>query len=439
MKKILAIVLMMSVFSLNVWSNGNGEESAKSEKITLSAIHYYNVNNRAEDPRVDAWYSAVEKFEAAHPEVELEFEYIPHDAYQDKAQILAAANELPDLFDVKGSWIKQFVQNGRVMKLDDLLESDSEFKSILKVSSYKNFLVDDSYYGLALNGGSPSHMIVYNKDILKEAGFDEFPKTYDEFKRLIKEVKTLGYTPISMGNKGKWLIGSCYLSTIGSRFTGPEWTKSITDKTGATFTDPRFVESLKVLNELAEMEAFNSDMNSVDYVQQRTPYYNGKAAMFVEGFWAINDIIKNAQPEVLEATNITVWPDFERGEGAPNSVSGGAGGWAVALNPDLEGEKKELAFEFMKTFLSKESGAKLSAKGLIPGILPGEYDDSQLHRLNIEAIEIVDNITPADIYDSVWDASVIDVMNSDLQMLVLGLITPEELAANAQEEYEALE
>ena len=437
MKKRLAMVMMMSVFLFSTWSNGNKEEAGESKKIILTGIHSSNINNRSTDPRVDSWFTAIEKFQEAHPEVEMQFEYIPHDGYHDKAQILSAANQLPDIFDVKGSWIKQFVANKRVMNLDDLLAANSEFKSTLKVSSYKNFLVDGSYYGLCLDGGNPTHMVVYNKDILKEAGYSEFPETYEEFKELILAVKQLGYTPLSMGNKGKWLAESCYLSTIGGRFTGPEWTKSITDQTGAKFTDPSFIKSLYIIKELSDIGAFNTDMNSVEYIQQRTPYYNGKAAMFVEGFWAVNDIVKNAQPDVLKATELTIWPDF--GNGNDNMVSGGAGGWAVTLNSKLEGEKKALAFEFMKTYLSAESASKLSAKGMVPGVAPGEFDSSGLHRLNIKALKIIDSITPVDVYDLVWDATIIEVLNSDLQMLLFGAITPEELAANVQKEYEMLD
>lgn len=439
MKKLLFALVVAVATLTTVWSSGNQEQASGSGKIVFTGINTYNENNRAEDPRVDAWYSAIERFSAAHPEVEFQFEYIPHDAYQDKAQILAAANELPDFFEVKGSWVKQFVANGRVLDLNEMLGSDREFKDSLYQGSYKNFLVDGSIYGLSLEGGNPTHMVVYNKDILKEAGFNEFPATYDEFKQLILKVKELGYTPLSMGNKGKWLSESCYLSTIGARFTGQEWNESITDQTGAKFTDPEFIEALYVMKELADMGAFNSDMNSVEYTQQRAPYYNGKAAMFVEGFWAVNDIVKSAQPEVLEATELAIWPDFGRGKGTAEMVSGGAGGWAVSLNSNLEGEKKALAEEFLKVFLSAESGAKLSAKGMMPGIEPGEYSTENLHRLNSDALAIAKSITPVDVYDLVWDAAVIETLNSDLQMLLIGEMTPEELAEHVQEEYELIQ
>jgi raffinose/stachyose/melibiose transport system substrate-binding protein len=439
MKKKLLVLLAVTLVSSMCWATGKQESIPESGKITFTGIHSYNVNNRAEDPRVDSWYTAIEKFQGEYPDAEFQFEYIPHDAYHDKAQILAAANELPDFFAVKGSWIKQFVANGRVLNLDDMLDKDPAFKDSLYMGAYKNFLVDGSIYGLSQEGGNPTHMVVYNSSILKEAGFDTFPATYNEFKELILAVKELGYTPLSMGNKGKWLSESCYLSTIGARFTGQDWTEGITNQTGSKFTDPAFIESLYILKELAEMGAFNSDMNSVEYTQQRTPYYNGEAAMFVEGFWAINDIVKNAQPDVLDATELGIWPDFGKGKGTADMVSGGAGGWATALNAKLDGEKRTLAEEFMKTFLSAETGAKLSAKGMLPGMKPGEYSTESLHRLNSDALAIAKTITPVDVYDLVWDAAVIETLNSDLQMLLIGEMSPEVLAVHVQEEYELIQ
>ena len=65
------------------------------------------------------------------------------------------------------------------------------------------------------------------------------------------------------------------MSCLGDRFTGSDWFKSIMDGSGAKFTDPDFVQALGAMQELGNMGAFNTDMNSLNSDQQKTLYFNG--------------------------------------------------------------------------------------------------------------------------------------------------------------------
>ena len=438
MKKILVLLLLVAV-SMPLIATGQKEQgSTKTGPVTIKVISTYNKASIDTDARVAAWFNMQEEIKKAHPDVQFEFEYIPHDAYQDKIQILAAANELPDLFELKGSWTKNFVSNDRVLPLNELFNSDSAWKNSFKKDVFRNFTLDKKIYAVNVQGGGSTHVIFYNKDILKKAGYTSVPRTYDDFKVMIKAIASAGYTPISLGDKSSWVAESCYLSTIGNRMTGVEWTDSITNRSGASFNNPQFIKALGVMQELAKIGAFNPDMNSLEYTQQRTSYYNGKAAMFVEGGWAVNHVIKEARPEVRAATDMTDFPKIKGQIGPDNLNTGGTSGWGIAANAGIakQPEKKALAFEIMKTFVSMKNAVKLAEQGRIPSMKVKNYDTSKLKRLNKEYLKYMDRFIPAPTYDLVWNPAVIETLNSGLQMLLIGKVSPKELAANVQKSYE---
>lgn len=437
--KRLSILLLASILGGSLFASGQQEQgTSKGEPMTITVMHTYNKANMDQDARILAWYSMQDEMIADYPDVNFEFEYVPHDAYQDKIQILAAANELPDFFEVKGSWVKNFVENDRLMPLNDIMKEDRGWSGNFKEGVLKNFTIDESVYAVAIAGGGTTHVVFYNKDILSKAGYDSFPTEYEDFKKMIQAISATGYTPISLGNKSNWVAESCYLSTIGNRLTGAEWTDSITNKGGASFNDPQFIKSLDILVEMSQIGSFNPDMNSLEYTQQRTAFYNGEAAMFVEGGWAINHVIKNAVPEVLAATGMADFPEISGQIGSDNLNTGGTAGWGVGVNASVAGnaEKKAVIVEMMKKFASMENAVKLAEEGRIPAMAVTEFDASGLHRLNKEYLSFMDRFSPAPTYDLVWDPAVIETLNSGIQMLLIGQVTSEELAASVQREYE---
>lgn len=439
---ILTLTMMLSLGACGTKNTSTPAENKKiegtesKEKITLKFVGTELRENYDKDVRVKAYFDAIDEFQKQNPNIVIEHEGIPHDAYQEKIQVLAAANELPDMFDVKGSWNKNFVNNGLVADLTNDINADQEWKSIIKQDANLNFQVDGKTYGLSIESGGSTSLVFYNEAILKECGINEFPKTTSDLYDAIEKIKAKGYTPISMGNKGKWLAESCYLSTIGNRFTGTEWTTSIINGTGAKFTDKDFVDSLSFFQNLAKAGTFNSDLNSIDYKQQRVPYYNKKAAMIVEGFWTINAILSDAPEDVLKATKIAVFPHIDEAKGPANMTTGGAGGWAKGISSKLEGPARDAAIECLKLYISKESANILYAGGIIPGMKSEDYDKDSLHRLQLDYFEIMDNITPCEVYDLTFDPAVEAVLENGLQELLIDAITPEKLAQKIQEEYE---
>jgi raffinose/stachyose/melibiose transport system substrate-binding protein len=279
-----------------------------------------------------------------------------------------------------------------------------------------------------------THVVYYNKQIFADAGFPAFPKTWAELEDAIAKIKANGVTPIALGNKEQWVAESCILSALGDRFTGTDWFTSINAKSGAKFTDPDFVNSLAALQGLAKSGAFNSDLNSINNDQQKTLYFNGKAAMFMEGSWAIGAVAA-APKEIADNTEVAVLPSVEGGKGNALATSGGAGsGYAVGINGYAD--KKDAIAKVLKAISGESFAKSLAEKGEPPAFKVADYDKSKVSPLAVKYGELSAQLQFTPIYDSYLSPALVSVMNAGLQDLLIDGVSPEDLAKKLQAEYE---
>lgn len=428
-KKVLfSFIALGVVFALF----GSGIVLAENSEIELSFMHYYTT---ADEGAYSITFNKVlDEYIESHNEYKINEEVLSHDNYEMKIKTLAAANELPDVFLVKGSMVDTFKESGLIKSFEPILADNQEWKNSFIDGAFEDFKREGDIYGIPLSVGATS-LVFYNQEIFEEAGVNEFPETWEGFKTAVTKIKEAGYTPISLGNKGKWVAESCILSMLGDRYTGTDWFRSIRDRKGASFTDQEFVSALDAMQTLAEMKAFNMDMNSIDNYQQKTAYYNKEAAMFFEGAWAVNVVETNAPQDIVKNTKITILPEVKSGKGDANTLAGGAG-WAYQINPNLEGEEREAAIDLIKNLTNQEFSTRLIENNGRPATQPENYDKSKVSDLMNEYFALIEKSKFTPTYDVQLSPSVIEVMNSGLQELLIEVTTPEELAARIQNEYE---
>jgi raffinose/stachyose/melibiose transport system substrate-binding protein len=408
---------------------------ATADKVKISFIHFF----KQDDPNADAnnktFHQMFAKFEAANPNVEFQVEDMVHDTFETKMKTLAAGNEMPDLFLIKGSWIDNFIDNGLVKPMNAMLDGDPAWRDNFNTGAFDEFKRNGKdIYGIPFQLFT-THLVVYNQAIFDKAGIKAFPKTWKEFEAAIKTLKAKGYTPISLGNKGKWVAESCILSTLGDRYTGTPWFYSLRDGKGAKFTDPDFVKSLDALQKLAKMGAFNSDMNSIDDNQQKTLYVNGKSAMFMDGAWAISTLLSIAPADIAKTTHLAILPSVEGGKGSAMAASGGSG-WGYAIGANVTPEQEKVIAKLIAALTGPEAARLTIEANGQPAGKTSSYDKAKVAPLSNEYFSLVSKIKFTPIYDIQLNAPVIEVMNSGLQELLIGTVTPAQLAARIQSEFE---
>lgn len=400
-------------------AGGSSPGGASDPKIELTLWNIWT------DPSAEHQSSLkqVEKFMEEHPNIVIKQQNIPHDQYKVKVKAQAAGRELPDLLQVwPGAELAPLVEGGLVQPIDDIV---SHWDGLIIKEYLKDYSVDGKVYAIPAQV-VPTHVIYYDKDQLAEAGYETFPATYEEFKALIAKLKEMGLIPITLGNKGQWVLQSCYISTIGDRLTGSDFLHAVLNTGERKFTDPEFIRALEIIKELADLGAFNEDFNTIDNDQQREYFITGEAAMMIDGSWGLGPVLEAAPDKNI---GVAVFPAVEGGLGDPSAVSV-VSGMGIAVNADLSGEKLEAAYTFLKGFYTEEYFKEmLKASILVPADIEAPAEVSPVL---MEVAELAGRKV-APVYDATLPLEITDIINAGLQELSFGFVTPEELAKKLQD------
>lgn len=423
-----AVLLSFAACGGNADSDG-ASDSGEKKVVTLSFLNSI-VPGEAQS---SAYRAVLKEFLEKNTDIQLDEESIANADMATKVQTLAAADELPDLFMVKGSMAESFVESEKLLSVSEILDKYPDYRDNFKDGVFSNFTFDNKIYAIPYQ--VTNTCVFYNETLFQKAGISEFPTTWDGLLEAVEKLKAAGVNPIVLGNKDKWNAESVILSTLGNRCTGDEWYQNIRDRGGAKFTDPEFVLSLSALNDLAKAGGFNTDVNSIDGAQQRQVYMNGGAAMTIDGTWAISDLDAKCPKDILEATRIAALPSVEGGKGNPQAISGGSG-WGVAVNAKIDTAKLPTVERFLTGVMGKDFATGLTQIGSISAAKPGDYkrDENALVANRFEEFQQDRPFVP--VYDHQLSSGIMEVMQSGLQELLIGAISPEDLAASIQAEYE---
>ncbi len=409
----------------------------------LEIMHYSTSEESEGNGGSDGFRTVLAQWDEAHPDITLTQNVLANAEYKTQIATLAAANDLPDVFLLQGMNSIDWASQGLVYDLTADIES-SPYAADYNQAYFAPFTVDGKIYGYpALTGGTCT-VVIYDKAMWKEAGFDAFPSTWEDVEKAAEYFNGQGIIPVAFGNGGKWQANSDFLSTLGNRYTGPDWFMSLVAKGGAAFTDEEFVKALAETQRLfTETEIFNEDFNAVTNEDAREYYISGDAAAFIGGNWDESYIWAALQADNEEKFNnmgFAVLPQPADATQAPNSQNIGLG-YAVAINAKVAEDPDKLAAAIdLAEYITGPAFASYVAENYALGGLTkvADVDLSGFDQITQDFYNwsYVDTET-CEIYDSYITNAVWDVLNTDLQTLMNGDITPEEVAANAQAAYEA--
>ena len=119
-----------------------------------------------------------EEFEKDNPNIKVELVVTDWDTYKDKITTAISAKGAPELFTILLTDVKPFADKGLLEPLTELgtkagVDFDDILAPALDITS-----VDGQAYGVPFRYDGSG--IYYNETMLKEAGYNEFPKTWDE-------------------------------------------------------------------------------------------------------------------------------------------------------------------------------------------------------------------------------------------------------------------
>ena len=411
-------------------------------KGELEIMHYSTSEESEGNGGSDGFRTVLAAWDEAHPDITLNQNVLANAEYKTQIATLAAAGDLPDVFLLQGMNTKDWAKQGLVYDLTDAIKASPYYNDYVQ-NYFTPFKDGDSIYGYPVLTGGTCTVVIYDKAMWKDAGYDTFPSTWEDVEKASEYFNEQGITTVAFGNGGKWQANSDFLSTLGNRYTGPDWLLSLINKGCAAFTDEAFVKALTEMQHLfTETSIFNEDFNAVTNEDAREYYISGDAAAFIGGNWDESYIwatLKDSDEEKWNNMGFAVLPQPADATEAPTSQNIGLG-YAVAISSKVaeDPDKLAAAIDLAQEVTGPAFASYVAENYALGGLTKvGDVDLSSFDQITQDFYNYsyVDT-EPCEIYDSYITNAVWDVLNTDLQTMMNGEISPEDVAANAQKAYE---
>lgn len=340
--------------------------------------------------------------------------------YKQEINVRLASNDTPDIyFAWSGIYAKNFVNGGRALDLKPYLDVDTEWSGKIIASQFGPFTFEGKVYGIPIIMDGKA--FYYNKEIFGELGL-EVPQNWNEFLPVLQKLAETEYIPISLGNSEDWATGH-YMTTLNQRVVPAEvLARDYALESEASFSDPAYVEALHYLNELVPY--FTPNFNAVGYDEGISDFINGKAAIYYEQFNQVQYI----EPAQFEWSWFD-FPDIQGAVGDQQALTGAPQGFMVSATT----EYPDACVAFLKYMTSVDNAAKMvkdtSMISTVDGAINADTASGKMIQI-AETIKQASSINPW--LDNVTHSEVVAVYLADIQAMVGGQMTAEEVMADVQ-------
>lgn len=138
---------------------------------------------------VDQMNEVANEFMAANPDIKIEMTYVPYEQVHDKFVTGAATN--PPTYDVVMTdvvWYDEFIKKGYIADTTSMVTQD--MKDAIFPAAWNVVTRNGKVYGMPWL--LDTKYLYYNSDLLKQAGFDNPPKTWEELLTQAQAIKDQG-------------------------------------------------------------------------------------------------------------------------------------------------------------------------------------------------------------------------------------------------------
>lgn len=328
-------------------------------------------------PTTEEMDAIVAKFNEANPDIKVEIEYVSYDALHDKiATSLATTPPAYDVILVDDIWYAEFAKNGYVWDVTDKVDAATQkavFAAAWDITSVNGkiygmpWLLDEKYF-------------YYNEDMLKQAGFNAPPATWEELDEQAKVMKEKGIVeyPI-VWSWGQAETSICDFVTLLYGNGG-----ALVDAAGKpTFNSPAGVKTVQYM--VDSIDAGIANPSSITYVEEdvRNTFSQGKAAFAINWLYVYDlAALNKEESQVVGKVKMSLIPAFEGNAAPSSSINGSMGFSVVEKSPN-----REAAWKYVQFLTSEDIQREYSAH-LLP-IWSGNYEGEAL-----EALKSLNESTP---------------------------------------------
>ena len=414
--------------------NGTGEnKEASGEKVKIRILT--RISGTSDIANV--FHSVLDEFRAKHPEVELvDDSQGDESAFNNILSTDMASGKMANIYRVQGvANLAKYIDNGLLLDVKPYLEEDKDWGSSFAPGALSYYQVPgkDGIYAVPMESGLIG--VYYHENILKDAGIDKFPETWDDLLAAIDKLNAKGITPIALGEQSNYMGGHLH-DQIFYKWLGTEAAKELGNRT-KKWTDPDVVQSLQYIKDLIDAKAFDPATVGMQDDIANTAFQNGQAAMIITGPWMIGRYSDPEKTPAYEDIKIAKFPYFKEKPEFKNHdmqiIS------PYMINGKLEGKELELTIELVKMLTSKETAKKYAEEADFMMPIEGlDLDETKVSPLFVQSTKL--GATSEGIGVDVFDFDELTSMQDRTRNSIMSLFTgatAEEAAAEIQAEIDS--
>jgi len=303
---------------------------------------------------LEAQAAAVQQFQEANPDIEIQVEVTPYIQYRDKLLTATRGGTPPDIAQLDQIWVSEFAAADAIIPLDDYIAKSSVIKpEIFFPGAWASNVYKGSVWGIP-NNNDVWQELYYNRTLFEQAGLDpdKPPTTWEELSemgaKLTRAPDVYGLALYGVKNEVISVVIDSWIYSNGGKIVSD-------DGKSAAIDSPEAIEAIKHYVSLQPIAPPGTPTrNEEDAVGL---FVAGKVAMGLFGSWQ-QDSFKNRAPDMQWDLAMTPAP-------AGKQFHGTLGGWNSAI---FKGSKSvEAAWKYIEFLADKEIQKKVNS--LIPARL----------------------------------------------------------------------
>lgn len=324
-------------------------EAAPAESASGKTMLTLWTHSAGNENEMNVIGKAVTDFNAKQDKYEVSVEAFPQASYNDSVAAASVANSLPCIIDLDGPAVPNFAWSGYIQPLP---VTDAELAEMGIMSAAVGRYQDKVY---SLGQFDVALLLYARQSVLDKFGIRiptlEQPWTLDEFDAALKTLKDSGEFEYALD-----------LGTGGSGEWWPYAYSPMLQSFGGDLIDRNtFLTAEGALNgpEAVAWGEWFQNLFKEGYANPTPPddqgFYQGRTALWYNGSWASNDVVKNLGEDGLFLPTV----DFGNGP----KIGGASWQWGISSAC----ENPEGAWEFISYLMEPEQVALMSTTtGLIP-------------------------------------------------------------------------
>jgi ABC-type sugar transport system, periplasmic component len=290
------------------------------------------------DSNRHAYTTAIADFQKANPNINLKWEATQNQDYKTKIKAAAAANELPDVFFTwGGGFLRDFVDAGRVYCLDGAYANYSADLPDMLLSNHK---IEGKLYGAPTNYNVVA--MFSNMELLKKAGIDKVPGTYDELISCCDALVKNGIIPFGCSGKETWCVTEYLESMIEKSVGAPALTDMYLGK--AKWNNEGVIKAVDNFQGMIKKKYFDPEGIALSNDEVKANFISGKYAFYINGTWNCASFA-----DIADKVQVAEFPVIDSSKSQLGELIGGPSDSlavsATSKNPEIAAKA---AFELAK-------------------------------------------------------------------------------------------